>query len=131
MVVEVVDQTIDDVPSGTIVRTIGSLTLRALTAAQSVFFRAGLIIVTDDALQAGAVPDPWVDPASWMWEHADMLRVSNSDSGSQYMRLAIDVKVQRRLPQIENSLAMVFDNSSFSGASFEFFLNLKVLVRVP
>ena len=130
-VVEVLDQTIDDIAHGTIMRILGNLTMRAAAANLQIFFRAGLIVVTDDALVAGAVPEPWADPAPWMWEDTGLFETDSANDGSQYHRLVIDVRVKRRMPQAEHSLVMVLENLAASGTGLDFHLNLKALVRVP
>ena len=94
-------------------------------------WRAGLIVVTDDALAAAAVPEPGADPAQWMWEESGQIANSDFNDQSQWLKLAIDVRVKRRMPQASSSLAFILDNLVGSGSTIDFALNLKVLLRIP
>ena len=70
LVLEIVDQIIDGVADSTIERIIGAIKINPAANALNVFYRLGLVLVSDDAMSAGAVPDPFADPASWMWEQS-------------------------------------------------------------
>jgi len=130
-VVEVIDQIVDDVADSTIMRILGRLSIRTGAVDLRLFYRAGLMVVTDDALTAAAVPEPWIDPASFMWEDAGTHLMSNRNDGTQILKLDIDVRVKRRMPQVSNSLAFIIDNLAGSGTTLDFNLNLKVLLRLP
>ena len=129
--VEIVDQTADDIAGATLIRTIGSLTIVPGAVSGNVFFRAGIMIMNDDAVGSGVSPGPWVDPASWMWEASDVVRCSDLFDNAQFWRASIDIRVKRRMPQLENSLVFIIDNLAGSATSLNFALNIKALLRVP
>ena len=84
--------------------------------------------MNEDQVSAGAVPDPWADPANWMFEKAGWVHSSVLQDQAQTVHVPIDVKTQRRLPQADRSLVAIFENNSNSAISVEYFLSAKVLV---
>ena len=131
LVLEIVDQIIDGVPDSTIERIVGAIKINPAANALNVFYRTGLVVVTDDAMAAGAVPDPFADPASWLWESSGALITDSTTKPDSGVVIPIDVRSRRRLRQEDMSLAFVIENLAGSGADMTIFQHLKVLLRVP
>ena len=130
-VVEILDTSLDDIADSTIMRILGSLTMKCGAPNQNVFWRGGLFVMTDDAFIAGGNPEPWLDPVQWMWEDAGWLTTTNTSDVSQMARVPVDVRVRRRMPKSNQSLAFIIDNLAGSGTTLQFHVNLKCLCRVP
>ena len=130
-VIEVLDSIIDDIAGSTIVRILGEIALSPSGAAAHALYRLGLLVVTDDAMEAGAVPEPWNDSVSWMWEVAGRLLTDVLNKPDAVYRIPVDVRVARRLPQDGMSLVLVIDCPATSGAGFSAITNLKCLCRIP
>ena len=120
-----IDLTAND---GTVVRIVGDFLLRCSAAALDAFYRLGIIVVDEDARVAGAVPDPWTDPAAWMWERTGWLYTSNVADITQAERFHVDIKTGRKLPQSHSALILVIENLSGSTTGFDYFVGLKALV---
>jgi len=114
---------------GTLKRTLGTVTVRALTDNLDVYFRYGIIVLNDDAVDAAAVPDPWADPANWLYEKSGWISHTNNNDSAQWLRFEIDVKGQRKLPQAARSVVTIMENLSGSASSLEYFQAIKVLVQ--
>jgi len=130
-IVEVLNPQLDNIANGTIQRILGNYSLRAQASGFQIFWRAGLIVVHGDAFAAGAVPDPWADPAQWMWEDSGYFETDGLSNPAHIQRIRVDVRVKRRMPQDNSHLVFVSEVQSGSGAGMDFHLNLKCLVRVP
>ena len=109
-------------------RMVGDVVVRPASAAGSVFFQFGIITLNDDAADALATPEPWEDPANWLFEKAGFVRMTDVNDGSQYGRFAIDSKSRRRLPQADRSLVAIMRNDSSSSVSLDYYLSIKALV---
>ena len=102
--------------------------MRANAINQLNFVRSGLIVVDADAFTAGAVPDPWADGASWLWEHSTYVVSSVINDMAQFVNVEINVKVARKLPQFRSVLMMVTENQAGSAGAILFHVALKALV---
>ena len=112
----------------TIRRMLGNVIIKATVLNVATKWRVGIMIVTGDALTAGAVPEPWADPVQWMYERTGSIVSSDLEDGSQFDKFDIDTRVMRKMPQADQSLVIIFE--SLTGA-FEFFFGLKVLYYSP
>ena len=130
-ILEVTNPTADHYSNATIRRILGSLTFNTEFANVNIFFRAGLIVMDGDALSAGAPPDPWADETNWLWEKSGWFRTDVVNSPGSEMRLEVDVRVGRKLPQARASLVLVMENLAGSGNALTWFEVLKVLIRQP
>ena len=104
--------------------------MRASSIDQNIVYNFGMITLNDDATDALAVPDPWVDPANWLWEWSDLLQTNDLNDGSQYSRVRIDSSAKRKLPQLTRSVVAILENRSISGASLAYYIAAKVLVAL-
>ena len=121
----------DIVAGGTIRRMVGELTVAAAAVSQSDFFRFGIITINEDAGDALVIPDPYADPAAWMFERSGWVRTSNIDERQQMYHIAFDTSVMRKLPQLERSLLAIMENEPGSAGNINYFLSIKCLVHVP
>ena len=100
------EATLENSPNPTIVRCRGELLvmITAAGAASTANFTSGLIVVTADALAAGAVPSPLSDIGSdWLWWSNRGLRslaggsASDEDGAAGIVRVPIDSKAMRKV----------------------------------
>ena len=129
--IEILDQVIDDIAGATIMRTIGRVSLQIETLGSRASVYMGIIVVDAEAVAAGGIPDPWADPAAWMWEDAYELISSASAEPANIIHIPLDIRVRRRMPQERNSLLFVFDNLVGSSGSVSAFISVKCLLRIP
>ena len=98
---------------GTILRTIYRFSLRHSVAGSRVAVRFGGIKVSDDALAAGAVPDPFGDlEAGWMYNEW----VFQEQADNNTISIERDIKAKRRLQGLAETIAFVLDNDPGSAA---------------
>ena len=116
------------VGGATIVRVIGNVEAQVVSNNLDGFFRAGIITLNEDAIGDLATPDPWVDPANWMWEKSGWIRAINLNDGTHNVRFDIDVKVSRKMLQAARELAFIFVNLTASGTALKIMLAIKALV---
>ena len=87
--------------------------------------RIGLVVVHDDALAAGAVPDPFGDEAAgWMlnqWVSVD------GAASADFRHITRDLRAGRVLPGEFSTLAFVLDAASSNDSSMNWSLGLRVL----
>ena len=131
LILEILDSAIDNIANATIMRILGHVDLRASATNSNLFWRLGVILVSDDAIAVSAVPDPFEDAAAWMYENSGLFSASNINEPQQMTQLPIDIRVKRRMPQEDLSLAMILENMSGSSTSFTYFGYWKVLLRIP
>jgi len=89
------------------------------------------MMVGEDASAAGAFPEPWVDPAAFMYEEAGFTRTAVLNDPASMVRLQIDVRVRRRILQEHFGLWFIIQNLVGSGGAMDQSFNLKALVRTP
>ena len=95
----------------TILRTIGTLYVRATSAGSLVTGRFGLIKVTDDAMAAGVLPDPVGDTES-SWLYNTMYR--QEDAANVPVRYDFDLKGRRRLMGDGQTIGIIIESSTTS-----------------
>jgi hypothetical protein len=86
------------------------------------YWAAGLIMVENTALLAGAWPDPIGEPdADWFWFASGL--GFDYGSGHRYQRVVIDSKAMRKIDADQVSPQLIVTNSGGSGATvgFQFF----------
>ena len=100
------EATLENSPNPTIVRSRGDLLVMITSggAPASGQFTSGLIVVTADALAAGAVPSPLQDIGSdWLWWSNRGMRTvsggaaSDEDGEAGIVRIPIDSKAMRKV----------------------------------
>ena len=100
------EATLENTPNPTIVRSRGDLivTINSAGAVARANFTAGLIVVTADALAAGAVPSPLSDIGSdWLWWNARAMNTTaggrslDNDSEGGIARIPVDSKAMRKV----------------------------------
>ena len=126
----IVDPVTDAFSVGSTIRRIrGFVTLRGQAEGLNILWRMGVITMGDDAFVAGAFPDPWADPAQWMYENAGRIEGDVVNRGTT--RLDIDIKVSRRLPEAHTRLVVILENLAGSADVLEHFQSWKALLWVP
>ena len=118
----------DDEKSGmTVVRTVIDLTLWPLTTIVRTTVSLGMVMITTDAVAAGAAPDPsdTLDNPGWMWRGQRVLRTSNVNDSPRNGHILLDLRGKRKFNGPDMDLVMIVENSA-SGISAD----IDGLVRV-
>ena len=98
----------------TILRTIWTFNVRCSAAGFRCFGRFGLVQVTDDALAAGAVPDPLGDTQSaWMLN----FKFFQEEADNRHIYYEGDLKAKRKLRGLGQSIAIVMESDAASTAT--------------
>ena len=121
----------DITAGGTIRRMVGQVTVWPGAINQDVYWRFGIITLNEDAGDALVIPEPYADPASWMYERSSWTSTSSIQDSAQFQRFEFDTAVMRKMPQLERSLIGIMENLAGSGTTVNYFLAIKVLVHVP
>ena len=114
-------------------RILGDIYFRPATVDRAPLFEAGIIDINEDAAAANVYPDPWDDPARWVWlkqtpctEHKTGFLFEHWD------HWPVDVRRKIRLEQAQRELVIVFANrGSGDASSIEFYFSLHTLIWVP
>ena len=115
----------------TITRNIIDVRLRASAVAQLVVVHWGIVVMNADARAAGAFPDPEdvSDRADWLVRgKLHTIQASLSDS-SQWDRMSLDLRAQRRLHSEEDELQLIWFASG--GFTAEFAAYIHTLIKLP
>ena len=106
---------------GTILRVFGEVVYRSQTVNANILGRFGLAIVSDDALAAGALPDPLGDDKfGWYW-NAVMLW---DDTELKYRSSPVNVVTKRKLIGDASTLALVLEGDATVTMDFGFGLRI-------
>ena len=115
-VVPILDPAVDvQMESSTLRRLIGFFMLKPSAIDLNVFFRIAIIAADADAVAAGAVPDPWVDNASFLFEMSGHLVTDIGNGPAGILRKEVDTRVMRKLPQGRTQLIRILENLAGSG----------------
>ena len=118
----------------TVYRILGDIYFRAVTAARAPLFEAGIIDINEDASAASVFPEPWDDPARWVWLKQTPCSElpSTNNSPTLWDHWPIDVKRKIKLPQSQRELIIVFANRAGADVSaILFYFSLHTLIWVP
>ena len=118
----------------TVYRILGDIYFRSLTNLRAPLFEAGIIDINEDASAASVFPEPWDDPARWVWlKQAPTTEVtSNVDLVKPWDHWAVDVRRKIKLLQAQRELIIIFANRSTGDVStIEFYFSLHTLIWVP
>ena len=115
-------------------RILGDIYFRTQTVNVAPLFEAGIIDINEDASAASVFPEPWDDPARWVWlkQTPCTERSSGVDSLHLWDHWPVDVKRKIKLVQAQRELVIVFANrSSGDSATIQFYFSLHTLIWVP
>ncbi len=96
----------------TLVRTIIEMSYIAVTAGTGSSVHAGIYLVEDDALSAGAFAEPGDsgDDAGWVWRLMNKpVYTSVSNDSSQQTLIKADIRAMRKYPGEDYSMAMIIE----------------------
>ena len=110
-----------------IVRCIMVFRYHQLTANSEVHGRIGMHVVTDDALTAGAVPDPAEDFRS-AWYYNEQYAADRAEVGYPEV-IRYDTRTQRKIPSL-STLAWMIETNSLSAGSVVWYLGVRLLFAV-
>lgn len=112
----------------TVERVVGSIQMSApagSTAYDSAHVFLGLCVLENDAIGAGAIPEPFTDEVPWLWTWGVQLFVPDNPSATLATLLIpdhaaapyLDIRQQRRVTGYNHSLILCgYDDSGISGA---------------
>jgi len=112
----------------TILRVVGQFYLHNTVANLQTFGRWGLVRVTQDAFNAGAIPDPLTDFRS-MWYWNEFFYAESSTLGLEAVRQVIDTRNKRAIP-MGSTLALMVESDSTSDGGAQFAVALRILYAV-
>ena len=104
-------------------RLFGEIQFRAVSANFGILARLGAIVVSDDAMALGNVPDPFSDDESSWYFNQILLW---DEPTVEYHRVQFDARTRRRIPQ-GYTLTMALENSSASLTSMDWMLGARLL----
>ena len=114
----------------TITRIILRVTMYTDTVTTDGFLAFGIILLNNDAVAAGAFPDPndAADNADWIMRDVLTTRMQSVSDGSQAARGNYDLRAQRLTRSAQDILHMVVNAD---GVGLEFHVYARILVRLP
>lgn len=125
----------------TVERVLGNLQLSvpaSTTPGRSYHAFLGMAIVEDDAVAAGAVPEPYGDPISWLWTAGPRCFAGASVPASyaspaephDLTQIVLDVRSKRRIRQSNQSLVLVGYHDNGLGTNPTLYYNYSALFNV-
>ena len=103
----------DDEKKGmTLVRTIVDLELAAQATGTGGKLSMGIVMVSDDSLAAGAVPDPEdnIDKPGWLWKSLRSFFTSTINDHAQATVVQHDLRGMRKFPASGADLVLIMTN---------------------
>ena len=100
----------DEKKGATVTRCLGELWINLVVSGNGDVVSGGIVLVGDDALAAGSLPDLEVstDEYSWYWWFAQVpVFTSNPQDYSQVMRVRFDLRGQRKYPSEEHTFVLI------------------------
>ena len=105
-------------------RCVLDIAFSGFAANNNVAGRWAMVQVTDDAMAAGAVPDPFGEPtAGWVFNEALLW----DDADLNLHHLHFDLRTRRRLDGARNTFALMVENSASSSASLQYYSSARIL----
>ena len=105
----------------TLVRAIGSLSVRPVSTGSDTEFVAALAYIQAEG--SGLLPDPSTDAAfPWLWIQQSVVNTQ----GTEYQHLVVDVKSRRRFRDANDSIWFIIDNDD-STQNLVFRIGLRLL----
>jgi len=99
----------------TVVRLILQLSVRSNTAGQIIQWAHGVLLVTLDAFNAAAIPEPETDHQKWYLNDGGIYQ-TDADAGSVYSKQSYDIRSARAIRAIDTILCHAIDNVGASTA---------------
>ena len=117
----------------TVYRILGDVYFRAATIGLSPLFEAGIIDLNEDASAASVFPEPWDDPARWVWLKQTPCTERLSDVGTRpWDHWGVDVRRKIKLLQAQRELVIIFANRGTGDSDMiDFYFSLHTLIWVP
>ena len=117
----------------TVYRILGDVYFRSAAITLAPLFEAGIIDINEDAAAANVFPEPWDDPARWVWlKQAPCTEWRESVATRTWDHWAVDVRRKIKLLQAQRELVMVFANRGTGDSGvIDFYFSLHTLIWVP
>ena len=113
----------------TVTRMIGTVTLRPVLVNLQQFVYLGICMIHEDQVD---FPDPSIelDQPGWLWKGSATVGTTNVGDYSQWARIPIDARSQRKFRGPSDVLRLVMDNVAGGGTSVDLDVNLRILCRM-
>ena len=123
---------VDQRKGATVTRIILELVLGVAQIDTKCNLKWGIVSLTEDANTAGAFPDAdaALDLADWLVRGASIIKMSDVDDGSQFVRVSKDYRAQRILRGATDETHFIIDQNT-SGATVNWDLWTRILVKLP
>ena len=107
----------------------GNLTIRPTSAELNVFFGFGTVVLNNDAIAAGIVPDPLNDTnQGWhIWVASKTRR--DADAGAPFERFPFQSTLSRWV-RGDNDYSWVLESDSISATALDFSIDARLLVQI-
>ena len=118
----------------TVYRILGDIYFRAVSTARAPLFEAGIIDINEDASAASVFPEPWDDPARWVWlkQTPTIEKPTGAAEFVPWDHWPVDVRRKIKLEQAQRELIIVFANRGTGDvSSINFYFSLHTLIWVP
>ena len=117
----------------TVYRILGDVYFRSASVNLAPLFEAGIIDINEDASAASVFPEPWDDPARWVWlKQTPCTERTTGAVFREWGHWPVDVRRKIKLLQAQRELVMIFANrGSGDVGSIEFYFSLHTLIWVP
>ena len=111
-----------------VVRSLLDVSVASTTFGAEVEWQLGMMVIEQDAFDAGAVPELNVDILNY-YLHDGGIYNTDSDAGPRFKDLKYDIRTARKIPSQRHTLVFLMQNTG--GASLTFFVTSRVLIRLP
>jgi len=101
----------------------------SIAAATLVRVAGGIMPVTVDAFNAGAVPNPSLDNPMWRWNKTWGYFFDNTLEGARSRSQSVNTRYGAKIPGSDNLLTLVLRN--IGAVTLDITINLRVLFRLP
>ena len=118
----------------TVYRILGDIYFRPASASVAPLFEAGIIDINEDASAASVFPEPWDDPARWVWLKGAPCteRTSSTNILKTWDHWLVDVRRKIKLLQAQRELVVIFANRGTGDSdAIQFYFYLHTLIWVP
>ena len=113
-------------------RILGDIYFRSGSVTLAPLFEAGIIDINEDASAASVFPEPWDDPARWVWLKQTPCTERGNNDLRPWDHWAVDVRRKIKLLQAQRELVIIFANrGTGDNGVIDFYFSLHTLIWVP
>ena len=120
-------------PGATVMRIIGSVTVKSNVASGQVDVHFGIKVVDKD-FSSASIPVPYLEQSSWLWTEriidTNLMSFDGTNGAVNRHRIALDVGSRRRLHAADDRLMFYIFNSDATNA-IAYSYDLRILLALP